>query len=153
MSVIDEVLEANEIYSRTHELRRLTPRAQHASFAIHACMDYAHQPHIGLMTGNAVIRNAGGIVTDDSLRSLLISHYLLDTEEIMVISHHRCWLVHTSEQGSLRENPRSRTGTSCRQAILLFTCQYRRTFVTNYRSCIPIHGFPKRSRCEDSFWR
>jgi carbonic anhydrase len=92
MSVIDEVLEANEIYSRTHELRRLTPRP--------ACMDTRLSIRtLGLMTGDAhIIRNAGGIVTDDSLRSLLISHYLLDTEEIMVINHTDCGLMHTSEQ-------------------------------------------------------
>jgi len=91
MSVIDEVLEANEIYSHTHELRRLTPRPAR-KLAILTCMDTRLSIRtLGLMTGDAhIIRNAGGIVTEDSLRSLLISHYLLDTEEIMVINHTDC---------------------------------------------------------------
>ena len=74
MSVIDEVLEANEIYARTHELRRLTPRPAR-KLAILTCMDTRLSIRaLGLVTGDAhIIRNAGGIVTDDSLRSLLIS--------------------------------------------------------------------------------
>jgi carbonic anhydrase len=109
MGVIDEVLEANEIYSRTHELRRLTPRpARH--LAILTCMDTRLSIRtFGLTAGDAhIIRNAGGIVTDDSLRSLLISHYLLDTQEIMVINHTDCGLMHTSEQ-DLRTRIQNRT--------------------------------------------
>src|ERR1700730_14674075 len=98
MSVIDEVLVANEIYSRTHELRKLTPRPER-KLAVLTCMDTRLSIRtLGLKTGDAhIIRNAGGIVTDDSLRSLLISHYLLGTEEIMVINHTDCGLMHTSE--------------------------------------------------------
>ena len=151
MSVIDEVLEANEIYSRTHELRRLTPRPAR-KLAILTCMDTRLSIRtLGLMTGDAhIIRNAGGIVTDDSLRSLLVSHYLLDTEEIMVINHTDCGLMHASEQ-ELRTRIQNRTGPqpSLRHSSLPFRIS-RRTCVTNYRNCIPIHGFPKRSRCEDS---
>jgi carbonic anhydrase len=52
-----------------------------------------------LKTGDAhIIRNAGGIVTEDSLRSLVVSHYLLGTEEFMVINHTDCGLMLTSEQ-------------------------------------------------------
>ncbi len=140
MSVIDEVLEANEIYSRTHELRRLTPRPAR-KLAVLTCMDTRLSIRtLGLTTGDAhIIRNAGGIVTDDSLRSLLISHYLLDTEEIMVINHTDCGLMHTSQAPQ----------PSLRHSSLPFRIS-RRTCVTNYRNCIPIHGFPKRSRCEDS---
>src|SRR6266446_3092979 len=98
MSVIDEVLQANEIYSRTHELRRLTPRPER-KLAVLTCMDTRLSIRtLGLKTGDAhVIRNAGGIVTDDTLRSLLVSHYLLDTEEFMVINHTDCGLMNTSE--------------------------------------------------------
>ena len=111
MSVIDEVLEANEIYSRTHELRRLTPRPAR-KLAILTCMDTRLSIRtLGLMTGDAhIIRNAGGIVTDDSLRSLLISHYLLDTQEIMVINHTDCGLTGRSEE-ELRRLVISRTGS------------------------------------------
>src|SRR6202049_929437 len=112
MSVIDEVLEANEIYARTHELRRLTPRPAR-KLAILTCMDTRLSIRtLGLMTGDAhVIRNAGGIVTDDSLRSLLISHYLLETEEIMVINHTDCGLMTTSQE-DLRTRIQNLTGTA-----------------------------------------
>jgi carbonic anhydrase len=112
MSVIDEVLEANEIYARTHELRRLTPRPAR-KLAVLTCMDTRLSIRtLGLTTGDAhIIRNAGGFVTDDSLRSLLISHYLLETEEIMVINHTDCGLMHTSEE-DLRTRIQNRTGTA-----------------------------------------
>src|SRR6267378_1990289 len=91
MSVIDEILAANEIYSRTHELRKLTPRPER-KLAVLTCMDTRLSIRtLGLKTGDAhIIRNAGGIVTEDTLRSLVVSHYLLGTEEIMVINHTNC---------------------------------------------------------------
>src|SRR5271167_1452549 len=112
MSVIDEVLQANEIYSRTHELRRLTPRPER-HLAILTCMDTRLSIlTLGLKAADAhIIRNAGGIVTDDSLRSLLVSHYLLGTEEFMVINHTDCGLMHTTEQ-ELRTRVENRTGTA-----------------------------------------
>ena len=99
MSVIDDVLQANEIYSRTHELRRLTPRPER-KLAVLTCMDTRLSIRtLGLKTGDAhIIRNAGGIVTEDSLRSLVVSHYLLSTEEIMVINHTDCGLMQTPPQ-------------------------------------------------------
>ena len=112
MSVIDEVLAANEIYARTHELRPLTPRPQR-KLAVLTCMDTRLSIRtLGLKTGDAhIIRNAGGIVTDDSLRSLLVSHYLLGTEEFMVINHTDCGLMHTTEQ-DLRTRIQNRAGTA-----------------------------------------
>ena len=112
MSVIDEVLAANEIYARTHELRRLTPRPER-KLAILTCMDTRLSIlTMGLKTGDAhIIRNAGGIVTDDSLRSLVVSHYLLGTEEFMVINHTDCGLMHTSEE-DLRTRIQNCTGTA-----------------------------------------
>ena len=99
MSVIDEVLIANEIYSRTHELRKLTPRPER-KLAILTCMDTRLSIRtLGLKTGDAhIIRNAGGIVTDDALRSILVSHYLLGTEELMIINHTDCGLMKASEK-------------------------------------------------------
>src|SRR3979490_2902383 len=107
MSVIDEVLQANEIYSRTHELRRLTPRPER-KLAVLTCMDTRLSIRtLGLKTGDAhIIRNAGGIVTEDSLRSLVVSAYLLGTDESMVINHTDCGLMHTTEQ-DLRTSPQS----------------------------------------------
>ena len=112
MSVIDEVLAANEIYSRTHELRRLTPRPER-KLAVLTCMDTRLSIRtLGLKTGDAhIIRNAGGIVTDDALRSFLVSHYLLGTEEFMVINHTDCGLMRTSEE-DLRTRIQNRTGTA-----------------------------------------
>src|SRR6202049_4322575 len=112
MSVIDEVLAANEIYSRTHELRKLTPRPKRR-LAVLTCMDTRLSIRtLGLSTGDAhIIRNAGGIVTDDALRSLLVSHYLLGTEEFMVINHTDSGLMHTSEQ-DLRARIENSTGTT-----------------------------------------
>src|ERR1700719_2669460 len=112
MSVIDEVLAANEIYSRTHELRKLTPRPER-NIAVLTCMDTRLSIRtLGLKTGDAhIIRNAGGIVTDDALRSLIISHYLLGTEEFMVINHTDCGLMQTTEQ-ELRTRIQNRAGTA-----------------------------------------
>lgn len=112
MSVIDEVLQANELYSRTHELRRLTPRPER-HLAILTCMDTRLSIRtLGLKTGDAhIIRNAGGIVTEDTLRSLVVSHYLLDTREFMVINHTDCGLMLMSEQ-DLRNRIETRAGTS-----------------------------------------
>ncbi|MGA9630072.1 MAG: carbonic anhydrase, partial [Candidatus Acidiferrales bacterium] len=91
MSAIDEVLAANELYSRTHEFRRLTPRPERR-LAVLTCMDTRLSIRtLGLREGDAhIIRNAGGIVTDDALRSLVVSHYLLETQEFMVINHTDC---------------------------------------------------------------
>ena len=69
-----------------------------------------------------IIRNAGGIVTDDSLRSLLVSHYLLDTEEFMVINHTDCGLMHTTEQ-DLRTRIQNRTGTAAIAPAFFFAFQ------------------------------
>src|SRR3989442_10013623 len=112
MTVIDEVLAANEIYSRTHELRRLTPRPER-KLAVLTCMDTRLSTRtLGLKEGDAhIIRNAGGIVTDDTLRSLVVSHHLLGTEEFMVVNHTDCGLMHTSEQ-DLRTRIQNRTGTA-----------------------------------------
>ena len=123
MSVVDEVLAANELYSRTHELRRLTPRPER-KLAVLTCMDTRLSIRtLGLKAGDAhIIRNAGGIVTDDTLRSLVISHYLLGTEEIMVINHTDCGLMQTSEQ-DLRTTIQNRTGTAVVAPAFFYTFQ------------------------------
>src|SRR5579864_4239633 len=123
MSVIDEVLAANEIYARTHELRKLTPRPER-KLAVLTCMDTRLSIRtLGLKTGDAhIIRNAGGIVTEDTVRSLAVSHYLLGTEEIMVINHPDCGLMHTSEQ-DLRTRTQNRTGTAVVASASFYTVQ------------------------------
>jgi len=123
MSVIDEVLAANEIYSRTHEFRKLTPRPER-KLAVLTCMDTRLSIRtLGLKTGDAhIIRNAGGIVTDDTLRSLVVSHYLLGTEQIMVINHTDCGLMLTTEQ-DLRNKIQNRTGTAALAPASFYTFQ------------------------------
>jgi carbonic anhydrase len=110
MSVIDEVVEANRKYAETHELKRLTPRPER-KLAVLTCMDTRLSiVTLGLKAADAhIIRNAGGIVTDDTLRSLLVSHYLLGTEEFMIINHTDCGLMHATEQ-DLRTRIQNRTG-------------------------------------------
>ena len=123
MSVIDEVLAANEIYARTHELRKLTPRPE-KKLAVLTCMDTRLSIRtLGLKTGDAhIIRNAGGIVTEDTLRSLVVSHYLLGTEEIMVINHTDCGLMLTSEQ-DLRTRIQNCTGTAAVSPAFFYAFQ------------------------------
>jgi carbonic anhydrase len=123
MSVIDEVLAANQNYAKTHELRRLTPRPER-KLAVLTCMDTRLQIlTLGLKAADAhIIRNAGGIVTDDSLRSLLISHYLLGTEEFMIINHTDCGLMHTTEE-DLRTRIQNRTGTTAIAPAFFFAFQ------------------------------
>jgi carbonic anhydrase len=77
MGVTEEVLKANEDYARNFKPGHL-PMPPRRKLAIVACMDarLTVEQVLGLQTGEAhIIRNAGGIVTEDALRSLLISHY------------------------------------------------------------------------------
>src|SRR5689334_6331406 len=65
---------------------------------------------LGLRTGDAhIIRNAGGLATDDAIRSLIVSQELLGTDEVLVIGHTECGLERADEDG-LRERLRARTG-------------------------------------------
>ena len=95
MSVIDEVTQANERYASGFAKGSL-PMPPGRKFAVVTCMDARLDParFLGLEEGDAhVIRNAGGIVNDETLRSLLISHHLLGTEEALVIGHGDCGMV------------------------------------------------------------
>ncbi len=123
MSIIDEVLIANDLYARRHEFRKLTPRPER-KLAVLTCMDTRLSIRtLGLKEGDAhVIRNAGGIVTEDSVRSLVISHFLLGTEEFMVINHTDCGLMHTSEQ-DLRTRIQNRTGTAAVSPAFFYAFQ------------------------------
>jgi len=78
---------------------------------------------MGLKEGDAhIIRNAGGIATDDALRSLIVSHYLLGTEEFMLINHTDCGLMHTTEQ-DLRAKIHQRTGKAADSPSTFYTFQ------------------------------
>lgn len=112
MSTIDEVVLANEKYAQTHKPRQLSPRPTR-KLAVVTCMDTRlTKATMGLAEGDAhIIRNAGGIITDDTLRSLLVSHYLLGTEEFMVINHTDCGLMRSSEE-ELRTTIERHAGTA-----------------------------------------
>ena len=92
MSVVEEVLAANETYASGFDKGDLAlPPAR--GFAILTCMDARLDPakYAGLSEGDAhVIRNAGGRASDDAIRSLVISHKLLGTKEYFVIHHSDC---------------------------------------------------------------
>jgi carbonic anhydrase len=98
MSAVDGYVKNNEEYALTHVGGRPTRPASHV--AVVACMDSRMRifPMLGLGDGEAhVIRNAGGVVTDDVVRSLAISQRLLGTREIMLIHHTDCGLQKTTE--------------------------------------------------------
>ena len=95
MSAIDELLANNARYAETFEQGALhSPPA--LGLAVVACMDARLDTHklLGLEEGDAhVIRNAGGVVTDDAIRSLVISQRLLSTREIVLIHHTDCGMM------------------------------------------------------------
>ena len=95
MSVTDELLRNNQSYAGSFKKGDLPlPPARHV--AVVACMDARLDVHkiLGLQEGDAhVIRNAGGAVTDDAIRSLAISQRLLGTKEIILIHHTDCGML------------------------------------------------------------
>jgi carbonic anhydrase len=95
MSVTDEVLRNAEQYKSSFDKGDL-PMPPGRKLAVVACMDARLIPTrvLGLNEGDAhVIRNAGGVVTDDTIRSLAISQRLLGTEEIVLIHHTDCGML------------------------------------------------------------
>ena len=104
MATQDEILAANERYSSGFEKGDL-PMPPGRRLAVVTCMDARLDPakFLGLDEGDAhVIRNAGGLATDDALRSLVISHHLLGTQEAFVIGHTDCGML-TFTDDALRE--------------------------------------------------
>jgi carbonic anhydrase len=113
MSVIDEAVKAGETFARSFSLGAL-PMPPARKLVVVACMDarLTVEKVLGLNTGDAhVIRNAGGIFTEDALRSVLISHYLLGTKELMFIHHTDCGML-TFKDEDLAAKLRQRCGTA-----------------------------------------
>lgn len=95
MPTIDELVENAEAYADRFDRGDL-PLPPAKRIAVVACMDARLNPYglLGLHEGDAhVIRNAGGVITDDEIRSLAISQRLLGTEEIMLIHHTDCGML------------------------------------------------------------
>ncbi|HEV8527600.1 MAG TPA: carbonic anhydrase [Actinomycetes bacterium] len=111
MSATDELVRNNESYAGTFTKGDLPlPPARHV--AVVACMDARLDVHkiLGLQEGDAhVIRNAGGAVTDDAIRSLAISQRLLGTREIILIHHTDCGML-TFKDDDLKKKIESETG-------------------------------------------
>jgi len=109
-SVTDEYLQNNAEYTRTFFGPLPLPPARHT--AVVACMDARLDVYriLGLHEGDShVIRNAGGVVTDDAIRSLVISQRLLGTNEIVLIHHTDCGML-TFTDDALRAQIAAETG-------------------------------------------
>jgi carbonic anhydrase len=101
VSVGHDIRAANERYAADFGLGDL-PREPRRRLVVVTCMDARLDPLaiLGLGVGDAnVLRNAGGLVTDDVLRSLAISHAVLGTEEAVVVGHTECGLHGASNEG------------------------------------------------------
>jgi carbonic anhydrase len=100
-SMTDQCVRNNEKYASGEVIHRPTypgkqPIQPAKRLAVVACMDARLDVEdlLGLQIGDAhIIRNAGGVVTEDAMRCLIISHHLLNTNEIMLIHHTRCGML------------------------------------------------------------
>jgi carbonic anhydrase len=105
MSVTDELLQNNAAYAASFDKGDL-PLPPARGVAVVACMDARLDVHkiLGLEEGDAhVIRNAGGVITDDEIRSLTISQRLLGTREIILIHHTDCGMLTFSDDELKRQ--------------------------------------------------
>jgi len=105
MSVREQVLEANARYAEQFGLRTL-PGPPVRRLAVVTCMDSRLDParFLGLEPGDAhVIRNAGAVVTEDVIRGLVMSTWLMDIREVLVIAHTRCRLLGGSNEQLRKE--------------------------------------------------
>lgn len=122
MGVIDEVVQANQEYARSFRLQHLGPEPTRR-LAVLACMDSRQlmKRVLGLAPGEAhLLRNAGGIVTDDVLRSLLISHHIKGTREFMVIGHTDCGLQGLDE-ATFRERLEKQSGRKAEEPARFYS--------------------------------
>ena len=101
MSTIDQLLRGNEEFAAQLPERHLDVRPSR-KLAIVTCMDSRLDVFAALGLGNGeahVLRNAGGVITDDVIRSLAISQRLLGTREVMLIHHTDCGMEKLSDDG------------------------------------------------------
>jgi carbonic anhydrase len=123
MGSIEQALKNNRAYARTFRHANL-PAPPGKKLAVVACMDARlHVPDmVGMGIGDIhTLRNAGGIVTEDVLRSLLISHYLLGVEEFMVINHTDCGML-SFKDAELRARLEKQTGTDAVTPACFHAC-------------------------------
>jgi len=111
LSTTDDLLKNAESYAEGFDKGDL-PMPPGKKVAVLACMDARLDPNgvLGLSEGDAhVIRNAGGVVTDDAIRSLAISQRLLGTEEIVLIHHTDCGML-TFKDDAFKQQIADETG-------------------------------------------
>ena len=122
MAQTEGLLRNNRQYSKTFSKADL-PLAPAREVAVLACMDARLDVHkiLGLEEGDAhVIRNAGGVATDDAIRSLAISQRLLGTKEIILIHHTDCGML-TFTDDELRQQIQAEVGIRPHFALEAFT--------------------------------
>jgi carbonic anhydrase len=122
MSATDELLRNAEAYASSFDKGDLQT-APAKKVAVVACMDARLNPYglLGLQEGDAhVIRNAGGVVTDDGIRSLAISQRLLGTEEIVLIHHTGCGML-TFTDDDFKRSVEEETGIKPEWAVETFS--------------------------------
>ncbi len=122
MDVADDLLAKNRLYADTLAERHLDVHPARA-LAIVTCMDSRLNVFeaLGLEDGDAhVLRNAGGVITDDMIRSLAISQRLLGTREVVLIHHTDCGMQRLSDDG-FRAELQADTGVAPEFAIESFT--------------------------------
>src|ERR671937_3220251 len=111
MTVTDELVQNNQRYAESFDKGDL-PLPPAKGVAVVACMDARLDVHrlLGIEEGDAhVIRNAGGVITDDEIRSLSISQRLLGTSEVMLIHHTDCGML-TFRDDDFRREVQQETG-------------------------------------------
>ncbi len=122
MSATDDLLKNNEEYARGFDKGDL-PLPPAKGVAVVACMDARLDVHamLGLELGDAhVIRNAGGVITDDEIRSLVISQRMLGTTEIVLIHHTDCGML-TFNDDAVKEQIQADTGIKPEFALEAFS--------------------------------
>jgi carbonic anhydrase len=105
MSATDDLLRNAELYAASFDKAEL-PRAPALKLAVIACMDarLLTTRVLGLQEGDAhVIRNAGGLVTEDTIRSLAVSQRVLGTREVIVLHHTGCGMLSLDDDAFRRE--------------------------------------------------
>jgi carbonic anhydrase len=142
------ILDENKRYVEAFDRSALTA-APLSGLAIIACMDARLdvEEALGLRTGDAhIIRNAGGLATDDAIRSLIVSQELLGTDEVLVIGHTFCGLERADED-EMRAHLTQRTGRRLDLAFGSFAditasvrAQVERLRAHPWVRPVPIHG-------------
>ncbi len=141
-------LAENARYAVGFDRSRL-PMPPGRKLAVLACMDarLTVEDGLGLRTGDAhIIRNAGGLATDDAIRSLVISQHLLGTEEVLVVNHTDCGML-TFEDAAVRRDLAAQTGQDLDLPLLPFSdleanvrAQVDALRAHPWLKAVPIHG-------------